>query len=190
MSKFGMNGRTIKAALMGASALLASSVMPASADAAAFDKAAFPATVEASVIPDSAVADNHDPAKSPIAKRAALIAIAAGALTGLISLLGPRRVWRRLKRITKQAANVTSKAAGAAAGAVAKAARSPLRWLAWTAGLVVFALTGVGFYDIEWIGGMIAGVGLASLAAIGLGKFSIRPRLKPIRVQSADYSKQ
>ena len=174
------NGRKVKIAMLAATSLLSAAAALSPVHAGELDPAAFPATIEAPVVAhaaDQMVQADHDAAP---ARRAALIAVALGALGWLVKLLGPRKV---LKAVEKTA-EATVKASATAAKSVARAVRSPLRALAWMAGLVLFALTGVGLYDIEWIGGLVAGAALAGVAAFSAAKARGAFRLKPAPVKS------
>lgn len=171
-----MNARKSKIALMAASSLLAASAALAPAGAADFDAAAYPATVEA---PSVAHAADHADQQSK-APRWALIAIAAGALAGLVKLIGARR----LLRAAGKGAAVTAKAAGKAVRAAARPFASPLRFAALMAGLSLFALTGVGLYDVEWVGGLIAGAALTGFSAFGAWKVRKALAPAPVRVKS------
>jgi hypothetical protein len=176
--------RKLKPAMMAATALLAASAALAPAHAWALDAAAFPATVEAPITPDIVhAADQTDQKASPLTKRLGLIAVAGGVLAVLIKLIGPRKVMRAVKKSAGQAAKVATAAAAGTAKAAGRVFRSPLRFLALTAGLVLFALTGIGLYDVEWIGGLIVGAALAGVAAYGMWK--TRMALRPIRIKSS-----
>ena len=175
--------RKTKLAMLAATALIAASGALAPVQAGQFDPAAFPQTVEAPVIPDVAhAADHADQKASPLAKRLSLIAVAGAALAGLIRVLGAKRVMRAVKSSANTAAKAAASAATATASVAGRAFRSPLRYIAWMAGLLLFALTGVGLYDIEWIGGLIAGAALSALTAMGMWK--TRMALRPVRVKA------
>ena len=153
--------RKVKIAMLAATSLLTAVSALAPAHAGTLDDAAFPATIEAPVVTyagDQLVQADHDNAP---AKRAALIAVALGALGWLVKLLGPKKVYRSVERT----AQASLKATADGAKSVLRVARSPLRALAWIAGLILFAMTGIGLYDIEWIGGLIAGCSLTGIAA-------------------------
>ncbi len=179
--------RKTKIAMLAATSLMTAAAALAPAKASDLDPAAFPATVEAPVVAhaaDSVVQADHDGSKP--AQRAALIAVALGALGWLVKLLGPKKVLRAVEKT----AEATVKASAAAAKTAARAVRSPLRFLAWTAGLILFALTGVGLYDIEWIGGLIAGAGLAGLAAFGSLRLRSMLSWRPARARSAQHGER
>jgi len=178
------NARKIKLAMMTATSLLAASAALAPAHAGAIDPAAFPTTIEAPVVPNvaHAAADHGDHKASPLSKRLGLIGLAGGILAVLIKLVGAKKVMRAVKASAGQAARVATTAAVATASAAGRVLRSPLRYMAWTAGLILFALTGVSLFDIEWIGGLVVGAGLAGIAAYSLMK--TRSVLRPVRVKS------
>ena len=172
--------RKTRIALLAASSLLTAATALAPANAGDLDPAAFPVTVEAPVVAHAAdTVAQADHASKP-AQRAALIAIALGALGWLVKLLGPKKVLRAAQKT----AEATVKASAAAAKTAVRAVRSPLRFLAWTAGLILFALTGVGLYDIEWIGGLVAGVALAGVAAFSTMRVRSVFRPQPVRVKA------
>lgn len=173
------NTRKVKVAMLAATSLLSAAAALSPVHANELDPAAFPATIEAPVVSHGAESVSQAAHDGKSAQRAALIAVALGAIGWLVKLLGPRRV---LKAVEKTA-DATVKASASAAKAMARAARSPLRALAWIAGLVLFALTGVGLYDIEWIGGLVAGATLAGVAAFGVAKTRTMLSLEPIRVK-------
>jgi hypothetical protein len=175
--------RKVKAAVLAAGSLLAAVAALAPAHAADFDAAAFPAVVEASITPAVTLAGDHDDsqAMSP-ARRIAWIAAAATVLAGLIKLIGAKKIVRAARQTATKAAEVTGDVVKAAARAVA----SPLRFGALIAGLALFALTGVGLYDIEWIGGLIAGAAIAGVSAYGLMKARMALKKQPVRARKGD----
>jgi len=174
--------RKMRLAMMAATALVAASVALVPAHARQMDAAAFPATTEAPVIPNIAHAsDQTDQKASPLSKRLGLIAVTGGLLAILIKLIGPRKVMRAVKKSAGQAAKVATAAVVGTAKVAGRVFRSPIRFLALTAGLVLFALTGIGFYDIEWIVGLMVGAGLAGVTAFGMWKTRIA--LRPIRIK-------
>lgn len=182
--------RKTKLAMMAATSLLAASAALVPVHAGAMDPVAFPTTIEAPATPVSAHAvDQADQKASPLFKRLGLIAAAGGVLAALIKLVGARKVMRVVKKSAGQAAKVAGAAAAGSAKVAGRVFRSPIRFLALTSGLILFALTGVGFYEIEWIGGMIAGAALAGLTAFGMWKTRIA--LRPVRVKpSASTTRQ
>lgn len=178
--------RKTKIAMLAATSLMTAAAGLTPASAHDYDPAAFPATIEASVVAhagDQIARADHG---SKPAHRAALIAVALGALGWLVKLLGPKKVLRAVE----QTAQATVKASAAVAKSAARVVRSPLRYLAWVAGLIVFAMTGVSLFDIEWIGGLIAGAGLAGLAAIGTAKLRSTFSLQPLRIKTQNHGEQ
>lgn len=180
------NARKTKLAMMAATSLMTATAALGPVHASIMDPAAFPQTVEAPVVPDIAHASDHaDQKASPMAKRLGLIAAAGGVLAVLVRLFGAKKVMRAVKTSAAQAAKVATSAATATASVAGRALRSPLRYLAVMAGLILFALTGVGLYDIEWIGGLVAGAGLAGMAAFGVLKARLALRPAPIKARAS-----
>jgi hypothetical protein len=171
--------RKVKAAMLAAGSLLASVAALAPVHAADFDAAAFPAVVEASITP---AGDHGDSQAMNPARRIAWIAAAATVLAGLIKLIGAKKIVRAARQTATKAAEVTGDVVKAAVRVVA----SPLRFGALIAGLALFALTGVGLYDIEWIGGLIAGAAIAGVSAYGLMKARMSLKKQPIRAHKED----
>lgn len=166
--------RKAKIAMLAATALTSAAAALAPAQAGDVDAAAYPATIEA---PVAHAADHADQQNHASVKRFVLIAVAAGALAGLIKLLGVRKVMRVAGETAAATARVAGQAAAGAGRVVLRAARSPLRFLAWMAGLMAFALTGVALYDVEWLGGMAAGAAMAGLVLYAILK--LRAGLSP-----------
>lgn len=167
--------RKTRIAMLAATSLVSAAAALAPATASEFDPAAYPATIESPAVVHAADGVVQTDKSANPAGRAALIAITLGALGWLVKLLGPRKVLRAVENT----AEATVKASTAAARTAGRALRSPLRYLAWVAGLTLFALTGIGLYDVEWIGGLVAGAALAGAAAFGTMRarslFSLRP---------------
>lgn len=176
--------RKVKIAMLAATSLLSAAAALAPAQAGELDPAAFPAVVEAPVVApaaDHVIQADHD---SKTGQRAAMIAVALGALGWLVKLLGPKRVLRAVEKTADATVKATVQASGAAAKTVGRILRSPLRALAWMAGIVLFALTGVGLYDVEWLGGMAAGAAIAAAAAWGVARTRGMFQMKPVRVKA------
>ena len=177
--------RGVKLAMMAATSLLTASAVMAPVNAWAFDPAANPATVEASVMPGLAhAADQADQKVSPLAKRLGLIAVTGGVLAVLIRVIGVKKVLRAIRRSTGVAAKIAAHAAVGTAKVAGRVFRSPIRFMAIMAGLTLFALTGIGFYDVEWVVGLLTGAAMGGMAAYGLWK--TRMALQPVRVKSHD----
>ena len=178
MKRFGKS----EAALLDAASMIAASAALSPAGATDMDPAAYPAIVAVETPQSLAHAGDHAGDEKPMgAKKWALIAAAVGALAGLVRLIGARRV---AEIVTESAVKTARVAAGAAAGTVRVVGRtlsSPLRYLAVLFGLALFALTGVGLYDVEWIAGLVSG---AAVTAAGLyGMWKTRRALVPARVR-------
>ena len=166
------NTRKTKVALMAAASLLAGAAALSPASASDVDQAAFPTTIEAPVVhagADQAV-DQGDKDKAVTARQWALLAAAAGALAGLVKLIGARKIVRVAGKAAGKAARISGKAAAGAGRVVGRAVASPLRFAALMTGLAVFSLTGLWLFDLEWMGGLIAGAAMAGVGAYGVMK--------------------
>lgn len=168
-----------KAALLAAVSVIAASAALSPAGASDFDPAARPATIAVEA-PIAHAADHADEQKPVSPKKWALLAVAAGALAGLVKLVGARRVAKIVTEGAVRTARVAAAGASVAVKAVGKAVSSPLRFLAVLFGLALFALTGAGLYDVEWIAGLISGAVLAGAGFYGLWK--TRRVLRPAKV--------
>lgn len=168
-----------KAAFLAASSFLVLGAANAHATALEADLAGYPTIVEMTT---PVAVDHHDEQTALGAKKAGLWAAAIASLAGIAGLLGPRKLFSAVSKGAGRAASVAVKAGAGAAKAVGRAAASPLRFAALIAGLSLFAMTGVGLYDIEWIGGMIIGASLMGVGAFGVMK--TRKALSPVRVKS------
>lgn len=175
--------RRAKIAILAATALTSAAAALAPAQASDYDAAAYPATIEA---PVAYAADHADQQNQAPAKRFALIAVAAGALAGLIKLLGVKKVARAAGETAAATVRVAGRAAASAGGAVMRAARSPLRFMAWMTVLALFALTGVALYGVEWVGGLVAGAAIAGLGVYAIAKIraGLAPKPAPVPVPS------
>ncbi|WP_411820933.1 hypothetical protein ABFZ85_07230 [Hyphococcus formosus] len=173
-----------KSALLGAASMIAATaaIMPAHADdygpvppsAVIIDEA--PASTVSATEPETVAA------KPVGAKKWALIVAAAGALAGLVKLMGARKVADAIAVGTVATARVAAKAATNTARAVGKTVSSPLRFLAILFGLALFALTGIGIFDVEWIGGLLSGAALTAAGVFGVLK--TRRIFQPVRVKA------
>lgn len=156
--------------------------------ASAADQAleAAPATIETPAVTHAADTVVQTAPASNAVQRAGLIAAALGALAWLVKLIGPKKVLHAVEKTAEATVKVTA----AAAKTAARAMRSPLRYIGWVAGLSVFALTGLWLFDIEWIGGLVAGAALMSL----LGLATLRARsalsLRPARARGRQHGEQ
>jgi len=184
---FGM-GKAGKAkmAMMAAGSILVAAAAAGSALASDFardyDGTAYPAVVDVQAPQVAHAADHADQNSQPAAKRWALVAVAAGALAGMVKLIGAGKVLRVVAKTVNRVAKTSISAAAGTARAVGRAVASPLRYLGILIGLALFALTGVGFYDIEWIGGLAAGLALTGVAAFGWSRMRALD-LKPVPVR-------
>lgn len=145
------------------------SAMLAAASFAALGAAA-PALASAPVEPapiEHAIAAEHADAETRASDGAVKRWLAGGAiaaaLAGLIRLFG----WTRISAALRKAGKVAIAAPAAAARYVGEAVKSPLRFTLIVGGLSLFALTGVGFYDVEWAAGLLTGAALTLAGVVG-----------------------
>ncbi len=177
--------RNTRNALLAAASALAASAALHPASASDFDAIAQPATYEAQAFDTGAIATIAHADKKPAigAKKWALIVAAAGALAALVKLIGAKRVAETVAAGAVSVARATARTASGAARAVGRTVSSPLRFLAVLFGLALFALTGIGLYDVEWIGGLLSG---AALAGAGLyGFLKTRRIFQPAKARAA-----
>lgn len=177
--------RKTRNALLAAASALAAGAALQPASASDFDIAATQAAaIEIEAGDAGPAAADHGEVKSVIGgKKWVLLVAAAGALAGLVKLIGAKRVADAVSEGAVSAARVTARTASGAARAVGRTVSSPLRFLAILFGLALFALTGVGLYDVEWIGGLLSG---AALMGAGLyGFLKTRRIFQPVRVRAA-----
>jgi hypothetical protein len=126
------------------------------------------------------VADHGDSEKAAApqtARTMTLWAAAAGVLAALAGAIG----FKRLAAAAKSAGPIVAKAARATVEAPVKAARyvarsvsAPIRYALAMASLALVAFTGIGVYDVEWIGGLVVGIALTMLAWAGAGRLRKR----------------
>ena len=173
-----------KAAMMAAASVLAASAALSPAGANDFDPMAHPTTlaVEAPIAHAADHADEAAQTQKMGARKWALVAAAAAALAGLVKLIGARRVAEIVTESAVKTARAAATGASIAVKTVGRAVASPFRFLAVLFGLALFALTGAGLYDVEWIGGLISGAALAGTALYGLWK--TRRSLAPAKVKA------
>lgn len=177
----------LKTALLAAASLTAATVAIAhQADAAPYEPVAIEHAA-ASVDHDA----DRDANQGGVPAAAGKIGIAAAAaaaavFAGLLRLIG----LDRLKAAVSAAANGLVEAAragvavtAAASKAVIRAASSPLRFVAMVAGLSAIGFAGIGFYDLEWAGGLVVGAAAASLVFLGAGR--LRKQLAPARLPAS-----
>ena len=162
----------------------ASAVAVATAPAAAAVIDTAPTQIVAAAATD-APATADEPAALVTPKRMILGASAMAVLAALIKLTGFRAIQDTISAaapVVAQAAKTAAKAPAAAARAVGKTLKSPMRTAFMALGLAMFALTGVGLYDIEWLGGMAVGVALTWLGWSTSTK--VRSAMAPARAPS------
>ena len=172
--------RNTKNALLAVTSLTAAALV---APAVQAYEAPEPIIEAAPIVTEKTVAA-AEPEQSPLAKRLAVIAVGGALLAGLIRVFGAKRIVRAVGQAASATAQATVKATATAARTVGRTFRSPLRFMAVMAGLTIFALTGVGFYDVEWIGGLITGAAFVGVAAHGWMR--ARLALRPVRAKSSN----
>lgn len=163
--------------MMAASSLIAATAALSPVHAADFDKAAFPTVVEAPLIYHTSDATPDDQQASPYKKNLALLAAMAGVLAALIKLIGLKNVVGAAGDIASKSVNVAKEVTGTAAKSAWKIVKSPLRFALLVAGLSFFALSGFGFYGVEWLGGII--VGATMMGVVAYSAIKVRTVLKP-----------
>jgi hypothetical protein len=113
-------------------------------------------------VSDHSDAEAHTADKA--VKRWLIGGAAAAALAGLISLFG----WTRISAALRKAGEAAIAAPAAAARYVGEAVKSPVRSAMIVGGLSLFALTGVGFYGVEWAAGLVTGAALTLAGVVGI----------------------
>ncbi len=176
------NFKKMKAGFLAAASVMAATAALSPAGASDIDPVATPATIAVEA-PVAHAVDHGDQDKTPVgAKKWALLAAAAGALAGLVQLIGARKVADAVTEGAVKTARVAASTASGAARAVGRTVSSPLRFLAALFGLALFALAGIGLYDVEWLGGLVSGALLAGATLFGMWK--TRLAMRPARVKA------
>ncbi|MFN3959390.1 MAG: hypothetical protein ACK4NP_05705 [Parvularculaceae bacterium] len=145
------------------------SILLAAASLVAVNASAAPPTAPVAIAPIEHAAD-FDQAQPEA--RAPVIAVKhwlaggaiAAALAGLIRLFG----WSRMGAALAAAGKTAAAAPVVAVRYVGEAVKRPVRSMLLVLGLSLFALAGVGIYDVEWLAGMIAGGALAAAGFLGV----------------------
>lgn len=169
--------QSLKFALLAASALVGAA---GSAAHAAESAPAAPIHMEAAPTVGHAADEIGAREAAPLLKHAGLAAAITGALAALYQLIGGSRVrafFGKAGPVAAKAARTVAAAPVKAARVVGRAAAAPFRFLLALLGLGLFALTGVGLYDVEWLGGLIAGAAVVALfwfAASGMKRTAAR----------------
>ncbi|MEZ5895311.1 MAG: hypothetical protein R3C40_10595 [Parvularculaceae bacterium] len=175
------HSRKLKAALMAAASISAAGAVHAAHAAPSHHYT--PAAIEqAYVAPDHGDADKAAPSQ---VKRLGLWAAAAGVLGALVHLVGFKNIARAARAAgpaVARAAVATAKAPVAAVRYIAKSASAPVRFGLAMASLALVAFTGIGLFDVEWVGGMIIGGVLTAMAWYGAAR--VRGALSPVRLRA------
>lgn len=132
------------------------------AAAPASDADAAPSPIEGAFAVDAA--DLETPGADHAVKRWLAGGAIAAALAGLVRLFG----WTRISAALRKAGEVAVAAPAAAARFVGEAVKSPFRFLLVAGGLSLFALTGIGLYNVEWAAGLATGAALTLAGVIGM----------------------
>ena len=176
------HSRKLKAALMAAASISAAGAVHAAHAAPSHHYT--PAAIEqAYVAPDHGDADKA-PAPAQV-KRLGLWAAAAGVLGALVHLIGLKNIARAARAAgpaVARAAVATAKAPVAAVRYIAKSASAPVRFGLAMASLALVAFTGIGLFDVEWVGGMVIGGVLTAMAWYGAAR--VRGALSPVRIRA------
>ena len=176
--------RNAKAAMLAVASVMAASAALSPAGASDLDPVAYPQVV--SVEASAAHADEAAQNQKIGPKRWALLAAAAASLAALTKLIGARRMGEIVREGAVRTARATATGTKAAVRTVGRAVSSPFRFLAILFGLALFALTGIGLFDVEWIGGLLSGAGLVGAGLYGMWK--TKRVLRPIRVKTKPES--
>lgn len=168
-----------KAALLAGAAL----VPGAAAAPAAFQSSS---PTEIAIGAPSVIVHQADEIETLLVRKAGWLAAGAAVLAALGGLVG----WKKIKRAFLAAGPMAAGAIRAAAASPARAARAigaaaarPLRIALAFASLGLFALFGIGLYDVEWAAGLVAGALAVALvwAATGKARKTLRASAAPDR---------
>lgn len=113
-------------------------------------------------------------------------AFLAGGFAALVRIFGANRILNFVAAAAPSATRAAKAVADApvkAARAVAKSAAGWGRFVLAIGVIGVFALAGVGYYDVEWLGGLAAGGALAALMGHGGAMMRRGLSLSPIRIR-------
>ncbi|MFQ5562190.1 MAG: hypothetical protein ACE5FO_01340 [Parvularculaceae bacterium] len=181
------SSRSMKSAILAAASATAALAAFGGARAAAPpDIATFETAPVSEPEPAAASAPKGETGRQATAPRWILWAGAAAALAALVRIVGANRALNLLAG----AGPAVAKAAGAAARAPLKAAKAvgdaaaaPFRFALMMGGLALFAFTGVSLFDLQWAGGLAAGMALVALAWWGAAKTRRAFRFAPARTK-------
>ena len=185
MAKQMDRARKTKIALLAAASVFAGAAAAAPAHAIGDDPMAQPTVIEAAAISTDHAGDAADQRQSPAAAKWALLGAAAGVLAGLVKLVGARKIARVAGATASRAAKVSVEAVAGAARVTGRVFAKPARFFGLMAGLALFSLTGLWLFDLEWLGGLLAGAALAGgvfLSAAKMRNFFARPN--PLKSQN------
>ena len=172
-----------RAALLAAVSVVAASAAVTPANASSFDDAAYPAIVSVEAPQAATHVDDQTAVQKPSGATGwALFAAGAGLLAGIVKLVGARKIATAVVDGSVRTAKAAKTAATSAVRVVGRAASSPLRFLTLIGGLLLFAIAGIGFYDLEWIVGLITGAALAGAGLYAMWK--MRLILRPARAKA------
>ena len=174
--------KKIKTGMLAAASVMAATAALSPAGAGDLDPAVTAPTIVAETPVMAHAADHAADEKTPIsAKKWTLLAVAAGSLAWLVKLIGARKVAEAVTEGAVRTARAAASTASGAARVVGRTVSSPLRFLAVLFVLALFALAGVGLYDVEWLGGLLSGAALAGASLWGMWK--TRLAFRPAKVK-------
>ncbi|MEL6370980.1 MAG: hypothetical protein AAFR03_09700 [Pseudomonadota bacterium] len=173
---------TTKRLTLGAVSLALLSTASFAASAADRDGVVDPAPVETVAVHDAAPVADQEKASTAAIKKWGLGAAAAAVLAAIVRLtgLGP---FKKAARIGGAVIREAAKPAVKVFEKVGESLSGPMRKLAIFASLAATALFGIGFYDLEWIFGLILGAG-----ATGFAWAQSKGSAKPAEVRYAPAS--
>ncbi|MEL7486962.1 MAG: hypothetical protein AAGJ87_07090 [Pseudomonadota bacterium] len=172
--------------LAAASTAAATTAVAVSDEAAPYETA----IVEAAPVLVAEASSAEAPAPIVKPRNWLIAAFATGALAGLVRLLGGKRTINAVREAAATAAPKVARAARDAAKAPISAVKtagaamaSPLKWAAAILGLGMLGFVGVGFYNVEWLGGLVVGAALASASAFAAWRARTALSLRPVKIR-------
>lgn len=130
------------------------------------------------------VMTSDDAVAAPVADEAPATRnlLLGGAAAGILALLAKIIGFKRIRVAAGKAGPAIARAArsavevpGAAVRFVSSKVASPVKSLVVFASLGMTAFFGVGFYDVEWLGGLVIGAAMVAMTWAATGKLAQRP---------------